>query len=208
MFIDVKQNSEEWFELRLKKATSSNFAKIMANDGKAFGIPAIEYAERIALEYVTGVRDETGFTNSFMDRGPEFEPIARDRYELETLYIVTNGGFHYQESDHKILLGDSNDGNIGEKGCAEIKCVIPKVQWKRLKKGGYDLAYKWQIQGHIWIGEKDWCDFISYCPEMPESKQIYIHRVERDNEMIERMEIRIDLFKEEVLKNIEILKAA
>ncbi len=207
MFIDIKQNSEEWFELRLKKATSSNFAKIMANDGKAFGLPALEYAERIALEYVTEVRDETGFTNAFMDRGTEFEPVARSRYELETLYVVTNGGFHYHESNYKILLGDSNDGNVGKDGCIEIKCVIPKTQWKRLKKGGYDLAYKWQIQGHIWIGEKDWCDFVSYCPEMPENKQLYIYRVMRDNNMIASMNLRINLFKEEVLKNIEILES-
>ncbi len=205
MFVDIKQNSEEWFELRLKKATSSNFAKIMANDGKTFGLPALEYAERIALEYVTGVKDETGFTSGFMDRGTELEPVARPRYELETLYVVTNGGFHIQKSNHKILLGDSNDGNVGKDGCIEIKCVIPKTQWKRLKKGGYDLAYKWQIQGHIWIGEKDWCDFVSFCPEMPENKQLYIHRIERDNDMIERMKLRINLFRQEVRKNIEIL---
>ncbi len=208
MFIDIRQNTDEWFDLRLQKATSSNFAKIMANEGKAFGIPAIQYAEKIALEYVTGVRDESSFKNDYMDRGNELEPDARDLYEIETLYIVNNGGFHIQESNHIIKLGDSNDGNVEKKGCNAIKCVITNKQWKRLKKGGIDLAYKWQIQGHIWIGEKDWCDFVSYCPEMPEKKRLYICRVERDNDMIERMTIRMDLFKEEVLKNIKILKAA
>ena len=46
MFIDVIQNTEEWFNLRIGKATSSNFAKIMANNNKAFGNPAIEYAQK------------------------------------------------------------------------------------------------------------------------------------------------------------------
>lgn len=207
MFIDVIQNTEEWFDLRLKKITSSNFAKIMANNGKAFGNPAIEYAQKIALEYVTGKRDErSGFRSSYMEDGAELEPVAIELYERETLYNVTNGGFNIQEADHKILLGDSPDGNVGKDGCIEVKTVIPNTQWKRIKKGGIDNAYKWQIHGHIWIGEKQWCDFISYCPEMPINKQLHIVRVERDEDIIETMNIRISEFKKEVLKNIELLK--
>ena len=40
------QNSDEWFNLRLGKVTSSNFAKVFANYGKAFGQPAIKYARK------------------------------------------------------------------------------------------------------------------------------------------------------------------
>ena len=208
MFIDVKQNSDEWFDLRLKKATSSNFGKIMANEGKPFGNPAIEYAEKIALEYVTGERDESSsFSNYYMERGHELEASAIELYERETMYIVTNGGFYVQESKHKILLGDSPDGNVGDHGCIEVKSVIPKTQWKRLKKGGIDTAYKWQIHGHIWIGEKQWCDFVSYCPEMPENKRLHIFRIEKDESVIERMENRINLFKIEVINHIKILQS-
>jgi len=203
MFIDVEQNSDEWFDLRIGKATSSKFGVIMANEGKAFGTPAIEYAEKIALEIVTGERDESSsFSNSYMERGHEFEPIAKDEYEVETFSNVTNGGFN----DHG-HLGDSPDGNVGKDGCIEIKSVIPKTHWKRLKKGGYDTAYKWQIQGHIWLGDKKWCDFISYCPEMPKDKRLYIHRVERDEDMIERMKVRIKDFMEMVDSNVKLLRA-
>lgn len=200
MWIDVNQNTEDWFNLRLGKVTSSNFDKIMANEGKSFGNPAIEYAQKIALEIVTEQRDETGsYKNAFMDRGHELEPLAIEAYEIETLQIVTNGGFNDNG-----LTGDSPDGNIGD-GCIEVKSVIPNIQWKRLKKGGFDLAYKWQIHGHIWQGEKDWCDFVSYCPEMPPKKQLYIFRVERDQEMIDRLKDRIDLFHKEILSNFKIL---
>lgn len=201
MFIDVKQNTEEWFNLRLGKATSSNFAKIMANEGKAFGNPAIEYAQKVALERVTGKRDESSsYSNKYMERGVELEPIAVDLYEVETLYTVTNGGFN----DHD-TIGDSPDGNVGAKGCIEVKSVIANTQWKRLKNGGLDPAYKWQVQGHIWLGDKDWCDFVSYCPEMPEGKQLYIFRVERDEELIKRMQARLAEFEELVKENVEIL---
>lgn len=208
MFIDVQQNSEEWYKLRISKVTSSNFGKIMAFEGKKFGKEAIKYAQKIALEYVMGVRDESAsFKNGYMDRGSELEPVAVELYEIETLYCVSNGGFNIQESKHKIKLGDSPDGNVGKNGCIEIKTVIPNTQWERIKEGGIDTKYTYQIHGHIWIGKKQWCDFISYCPEMPKNKRLHIFRVERDEEIIKRMEIRMTEFKQLVLDHIELLDA-
>lgn len=204
MWVDVEQNTDEWFDLRLKKATSSNFGKIMANYGKAFGNPAIEYAQKLANERVTGLRDERGFKGAYFDDGHEIEPIAIIAYEEDTFCNVTNGGFF-----HNGLLGDSNDGNVGEAGCVEVKGVIQNTQWKRLKKGGYDTAYKWQIQGHLWLGNKEWCDFISYCPEMPENKRLYTYRVFRNDIMISQMKERIEIeFLNEVDENVKILMAA
>lgn len=204
MWIDIEQNTDEWLNLRMKKATSSNFPKIMANEDKAFGNPAVEYAQKIALEIVTNERDErSGFKNSFMQDGQEFEPVAVRLYEMETMYDTSNGGFHISSCKN---FGDSPDIRIGDKGGAEVKSVIPNTQWKRLKKGGFDTAYKWQIHGHIWLGELDWCDFVSYCPEMPENKQLYVFRVHRDQNMIDRLQKRISLFWKEVEKNVEILK--
>lgn len=202
MWIDVQQNTDEWFNLRLGRATSSNFDKIMANEGKAFGNPAIEYAQKLALETVTGVRDERGFKGKYFDDGHMIEPIAIRAYEVETFTEVTNGGFYALDDE----FGDSPDGNVGDLGCVEVKGVIANTQWKRIKKGGYDLSYKWQICGHIWISEKGWCDFISFCPEMPPNKQLYVFRVERDEEMILRLIERLELFILEVKKNIELLK--
>ena len=55
IFHDVEQNTEEWYQLRLGKITSSNFGAIMANDGKDFGDHAKKYAVRTALESITRV---------------------------------------------------------------------------------------------------------------------------------------------------------
>lgn len=206
MFIDITQNTEEWFNLRLGKITSSNFGKVMANLGKPFGNPAIEYAQKIALEFVTKKRDESqSFKSELMDRGHDLEPVAVELYERETFLNVTNGGFNVEDSEDEILLGDSPDGNVGEEGCIEVKCVIPNTQWKRIKKGGIDNYYKWQIHGHIWLGNKKWCDYISYCPEMPENKRLHIFRVDRDDEIIKSMTERMDEFKELVKDNIKLL---
>lgn len=203
MWVDVDQNSEEWFDLRMKKATSSNFGKIMAHEGKDFGEPAKDYAREIARQIVTGERDERSrnFTSKLMEDGHEFEPIAKKAYEIATFMNVREGGFYYQGN-----YGDSPDGLVGDKGCLEIKSVVSNTQWKRIEKGGFDTTYKWQIHGHILIGEKDWCDFVSYCPEWPENKRLYIYRVERDEDMINRLKLRLDKFWELVESKVKILK--
>jgi len=205
MWINVEQNSQEWYDLRLGKITSSHLAEIMAHYPKnTLGVTAKAYAERIALEIVTGERnDEDDFKNVYMERGNEFEPIARQLYEMETFRKVTNGGFFIMDD-----LGDSPDGIVGKDGRVEIKVVKASTQWKRLKKGGYDTAYRDQIQGHLWIGNAKWCDFIQYSPKMPENKQLYIHRVYRDEERISQIEDRMPLFRKEIEDNIKILKAA
>ncbi len=204
MWVDVEQNTDEWFDLRMKKATSSKFAVIMAHEGKAFGEPALRYAEQVALEIVTGYKEEgTGYKSKDMENGHIWEPVAIENYETETFLAVTKGGFNVSSCER---FGDSPDGNVGEKGCVEVKTVVRTTQMKRLKKGGIDTGYKWQICGHIWLGEKEWCDFISFCPTMPENKKLFIHRVHRDEDMIKRLETRLNLWWEEVKKNIEILK--
>ena len=124
MWIDVKQNTEDWFNLRLRKATSSNFDKIMAHYGKAFGKPAVQYAQKIALEIVTGKRDERGYKGVYFDDGHLYEPEAVNLYEKENFVNVTNGGFNYIGS-----IGDSPDGNVNDNGCIEIKTVIANTQW-------------------------------------------------------------------------------
>ena len=91
-------------------------------------------------------------------------------------------------------------------GCIEIKTAIEKVHWILIEKGGYDTSYKWQIQGHMLIGDKKWCDFIRFCPEFYEPKRLYICRVERDETMINQLRSRLILFNNLVNQKIEILR--
>lgn len=199
---NVIQNSEEWFNLRLGKTTSSNFAKICAHiDKPNFGDPAVRYARQKALEIATGELDTTGrFRSGYMERGSELEVNAVELYEYETMNEVTNGGF----SEFGVL-GDSPDGLVGQSGCIEVKSVIPAVQWIRIEKGGYDLSYKWQIQGHLYVSDREWCDFISYCPEHVPHKRLYVHRVYRDKEMIEKMIPRLEKFQELIQEKLELI---
>lgn len=170
-FADIQQNTEEWDQLRVGKITSSGLGCVMANYGKAFGEPAKKYAVNIALGQITGKISSGGYSNKDMERGHEQEPLARMAYEAAMFTSVKNGGFFYYPD-----LGCSPDGRIDD-GAIEIKCAIPSVHYERIRKQSYDTAYKWQLVGNMMIPALNWIDFVSFCPDFPEDKRLYVFRL-------------------------------
>lgn len=183
------QLSPEWFDIRFGKATSSKFGTIMANEDKAFGNPALEYAERIAIEGITRKPVES-YSNQYMEDGIEQEPIARKAYEDYTFTQVSQVGFYESECGR---FGGSPDGIVNPGGI-EIKCVKYNTHFNTIKDGKYDPKYKWQITGNIWLAELEWIDFVSYCHVFPVGKQIFVDRVYRDEKMIDRLKKRLEDF--------------
>jgi hypothetical protein len=173
-WVDIQQNTDEWLELRRGKATASNFGKFMANEGKAFGDPAKAYALQISLEIATGRKSENNFSNDHTERGHIQEPIARMLYEDENFLTVTNGGY-FDCGDY----GDSPDGLVSYDGVIEIKSVIASTHYATLTRGSFDTSYKWQLIGHLDCTGREWVDFVSYCADFPEDKQLIIHRLNR-----------------------------
>lgn len=173
-FIDIEQNTDEWLEFRIAKATASRFACFMANYGKPFGEPARRYALQIALERINGTKDEQGFSNDHMERGKEQEPIARMLYEATYFVEVLNGGFFDCGK-----YGDSPDGLIGDDGVIEIKSVIAPTHYATLKRGKHDPSYHWQLMGHLDCTGRDWVDFVSFCAGFPEEGRLITHRLHR-----------------------------
>jgi hypothetical protein len=175
----------------------------MANEGKAFGEPAKRYAMRIAVESSTGRKIDT-YMNANMERGKELEDIARSLYIEQSGIKVGNGGFAEFGN-----YGASSDGLVdlldGSNGMIEIKSVLYNTQFNNMKKG-YDASYKWQIQGNLWIYDRQWCDFVSYCPDFPEGKQLHTCQVDRDEGMIKRLEKRLGEFWKLVEEYKEVLK--
>lgn len=186
-FHDVAQNTDEWMALRLGKVTCSNFGCFMANYGAAFGEPAKKYALQIALEIDTGRKAEYSFSNEHTERGHEQEPVARMLYEQEYFTDVSNGGF-FDCGDY----GDSPDGLVNEDGVVEIKSVIAPTHYATLRRGSFDPAYRWQLVGHLDCTGRDWVDFISYCADFREDRQLIVHRLHREDclEEIERLNER------------------
>jgi len=199
MIHHIEQNTDEWFNLRMGRITASNFGTIMANYGKAFGNPAIQYAMRTAIESKTKRMIET-FQNEWMARGTELEQDAREAYEMQTFRTVLPGGFCERDG-----FGASSDG-LADEGMIEIKCPKYSTHFATLLSESYDTTYQWQIRGQMWLYDRPWCDFVSYCPEMPESKQLLIYRVERDVFEERKLVARLTDFKELVQSYINALE--
>lgn len=202
IFHDVDQNTDEWLDMRVGKITGSAIGKIMANEGKAFGPPANDYAIEIALERITGKSQGSNYSNAHMERGHEEEPLARAAYEDEYFCDVSNGGF-FDCGDQ----GCSPDGLVYDDGEVEIKSRIAKVHYKNVKRNDIDPGDKWQLYFNLQKTERNWIDSISYCHTYPIGKKLFVCRLYAKDciEFFERMDIRLAKFEElisEVTNNI------
>lgn len=182
---DFEQNSPEWYDARCGVITASTFGSVLtpAKMELSSQSKGIEY--KTIAELITGQPAEEFCGNYHVDRGKELEPDAVSLYELirdcstEIIGFVTN--------DDK-TIGCSPDRLIGDKGLLEIKCPAPHTHLKYFFEGGIDTEYKPQIQGQLMITNRDWCDIMSYHPEM----QPVIKRVKRDEEYILKLAAALD----------------
>ena len=192
-FIDIDQNSDEWFDLRAGKLTGSAAGKIMANYGKAFGNPAHALAVQVALEQITGNTISSNYTNAHMDRGHEQEPIARAEYERTYFCDVLNGGFFDNDK-----TGVSVDGRVLPDGIVEIKSHIPSVHFVNVKRGEFNPDYKWQYYFNLKETGAEWIDTISFCADFPDGNRICVYRIwaKDSGEEFEQIDIRSKQFFE------------
>ena len=59
-------------------------------------------------------------------------------------------------------------------------------------------TYVNQMQTQMWVTGRAWCDFVSYDPRVPEHLQLFVSRLQRDNDLIAKMEIETIKFLSEV----------
>lgn len=202
---EIMQGSEAWFALRLGRATGSNFDAVLSKGkGSAEATGRRNYRVRLALERVTGKALEPGFTSRAIEDGKEREQWARMGYEEKTGAIVHELAF----VPHKFLqAGVSPDGVVSTDGLVEIKCPTQAIHLEYLSLFGESpTEYKAQIQGQLWVTERKWCDFVSYNPDFPESLQLHITRVYRDEAYIQTLENEISKFLHEVTITVNEIK--
>ena len=194
--LDLEQGSPEWFQARCGYATASNFSAVLA---KGQGKTRQSYLLRVAAETLTGKPVET-YSNGHMERGKEQEVDARSEYERIKQVMVQEVGLILHD---EIKVAASPDFLVGDEGGGEIKSVIPTVQLETIRSGGYPSEHKAQIQGNLWISERQWWDFISWSPDLPAPLNVYIFHVERDEEYIANLEKEAILFLSDASAYIE-----
>jgi len=198
-----EQGSVEWLYERVGHATCSDFSNLMEKrkDGKE---SAARRTYRIELtgERLTGQPSER-FVSSYMKWGTEKEPDARMAYETQTGALVVVPGF----TKHPTIAwcGGSVDGLVDDDGIIEIKCPATKTHIETLLAGSMPEEHAAQTQGYLWITGRQWCDFISFDPRMPEGLKLYVQRVARDDEYISALSKEVDAFLDEVAKQVTAL---
>jgi hypothetical protein len=65
-----------------------------------------------------------------------------------------------------------------------------------------DQAYYPQIQGQLWIAERQWLDMLSYHPEMPPA----LIRVARDEAYITKLGAAVEAFAALLAQHAEVLR--
>jgi hypothetical protein len=64
-----------------------------------------------------------------------------------------------------------------------------------------------QMQCQMAVTGSRWCDFVSFDPRLPDDLQLFVVRLERDEEYIKAMEVEVEKFLSEVEDTLTKLKA-
>jgi predicted phage-related endonuclease len=104
------------------------------------------------------------------------------------------------------MAGASPDGLVDDDGLVEIKCPITATHIETLLGQTVPAKYITQMQWQMACTGRKWCDFVSFDPRMPEEMQIFIKRVERDDETILSLEREIMMFLSELDEKVSKLK--
>ena len=201
--VAVEQGSPEWFQMRLGKVTASRVADILAKTKTGPSASRQNYLIELAIQRTTGIIQES-YSNSAMEWGTQTEPQARVAYEVTTNNFVDKVAF----IDHPSIkwFGCSPDGLVSDRGLLEIKCPNSATHWEYFKSKKPPQKYFIQMQAQIAVTNKDWCDFVSFDPRMPDRSQLLIVRIDRDEAFIAEMEAEIKKFLDEVEVEVNLMK--
>ena len=200
----MEQGSDEWLRVRMGKVTASRVADVVAKTKSGWGASRANYMAQLIAERLTNVPAES-FTNAAMQWGTEKEPEARDAYAF--LRGVSVETVAFVEHPKILMSGASPDGLIGDAGLVEIKCPNTATHIETLLNGGVAGKYVTQMQWQMACTGRAWCDFVSYDPRLSVPMDMHIFRVERDEVMINQLEMDVAEFLNEIEDKISRLKS-
>jgi hypothetical protein len=190
---NFEQGTPEWHLARGAMPTASRFKDVMA---KGEGKTRSKYMRQLIGQRMTGEAPE-GFSNAHTDRGNEMEPEARAAYAFMHDVEPVQVGFVCNRDLLPIgPVGCSPDSLVGDVGALEIKTRLPDLQIELLIADKVPSEHVAQIQGCLWVCDREWCDFVSYWPKLP----MFTKRVYRDSAYIVKLSQEVKDFYEEMLE--------
>ncbi len=199
--LSMPQGSPEWLAARAGKVTASRINDVMAAKTTA---AYRDYRAQIVAEILTGVPQESGFTNAAMQWGTEQEKFARAEYEMFCAWTVDEVGLVIHPTIEQGAA--SPDGLVSTDGLVEIKCPKTSTHLQTLVDKKQPRQYENQMLWQMACTGRQWCDFVSYDPRLPEDLQLFVHRFDRDQERIDAIEEAVKQFLTEVDEMIDKIK--
>jgi len=195
------QRDAQWFRDRAGKITASRMADIMARTKTGPSASRKNLITRLAIERLIGTCVET-YSNAAMQRGIELEDEARRTYEDHELLAVEQVDF--VQHPKFPFISCSPDGLVGADGMVEIKCPSAEAKhYEALRYGAHAQEYRWQLQGQLWVTDRQWVDAVSYDPRFPAGLQLAIVRVNRNEKEIAELEAECVMANEEVVEQLK-----
>jgi putative phage-type endonuclease len=200
----MEQRTAEWHLARLGKLTASRIADATARIKSGYGASRDSLMATLVCERLTG-KTADSFVNGAMQWGIDHEAEARSAYEFELGVSVEEVGF----IDHPEInmSGASPDGFVGDDGLLEIKCPETKAHIELLLTKTIPEKYIKQMQWQMACTGRQWCDFATYDPRMPQDLQLWVLRVMRNDKQIAELEKEARQFLAELDEKVTALRA-
>lgn len=169
----MEQRDSEWYKIRCGQVGASRIYDIMARTKSGPSASRKNYMAELLCARFTGKHPET-YESEAMRWGTETEPLARSAYEAITGNMVEEVAW----VPHPIIVGAgcSPDGLVESSGLVEIKCPNTATHIETLTSGEIDMKYQYQMAWQIECTQREWCDFVSYDPRLPDNLAIKIIR--------------------------------
>jgi putative phage-type endonuclease len=197
----MEQRSEEWFQARLGKVTASRVSDVLSKIKTGESASRRNYKIQLVSERLTGEKQET-YINQAMQDGIDREFYARERYVQQHGEVEEVGFIQHPTLE----AGASPDGLVSDDGIIEIKCPLGTTHTETLMTQEVPSKYIPQIQFQLRCTGRKWCDFVSYNPMFPEHLQLFVKRVEADEQYQAMLDKEIEDFLLEVTTIIDKLK--
>ena len=201
---ELIQGSAEWLAARAGSLGASQVAEALAKTKSGWGSGRANVMASLIAERLTGKPAET-YSNAAMQWGTATEPDARAAYEFMRDVDVELVGI----AKHPTIAGShaSPDGLVGDDGLIEIKCPHTATHIETLLGASVPGKHFTQMQWQMACTGRKWCDYVSFDPRLPDTMQLWIKRVDRDDKVIAELEEQVSEFLSELDAKVAALRS-
>lgn len=168
----IIQTSPEWWALKVGKISGTRFGQLISTRENSLLF-------ELANEKMNGYIEQDDFVTDAMQFGIDNEPIAIDKYEIESGFIFDRGGVI--NSDFSSIHMASPDGiDVANGIVVEVKCTANGAKQLQRFRNGIE-ADKWgQIINYFAISDSiNEVHWVSYCPFRPE-RELVVYKINRE----------------------------